>query len=108
VTCVISKLTSVALRELTNVNEASKKSSCWRQYVEKYTVCGFRIITMIIHVGCQFIFGLKYVIGMYIPEVLIKDLNYKLQHGTASALSELKDRNFRTTSLWDHFPKIIC
>jgi hypothetical protein len=53
-------------------------------------------------------FGLKYVIGMYISEVLIKDLEYKLQHGTASALSGLKDRNFRNTSLWDHCPKIIC
>ena len=85
-TCVISKLISVALRELINVNEASEKSSCWRKYVEKYTVCGFRIFTIIICVGCQFMFGLKYVIGMYIPGVLIKDLKYKLQHGTASAL----------------------
>lgn len=73
-TCVISKLTKVSLRELTNVNEASEKSSCLRQYVEKYTVCGFRIITMIICVGCQFMFGLKCVIGMYISEVLMKDL----------------------------------
>ena len=72
-TCVISKLTSFALRELTNVNEGSEKSRCWRRYVEKYTVCVFRNFTMIICVGCQFMFGLKYVIGMCISEVLIKD-----------------------------------
>ena len=39
--------------------------------MEKYTVCGFRIITMIICVGCQFMLGMKYVTGMYISEVLI-------------------------------------
>jgi len=76
--------------------------------VAKCTVCGFRIITMIICVVSQFMFGLKYVVGMYISEVLIKDLKYKLQHGAAPALSELKDSNFRNTSLWDHSPKIMC
>jgi hypothetical protein len=76
--------------------------------VEKYTVCGFRIIAMLICVGCQFMFGLNYVIGLYISEVLIKDLKYKLRHGTASALSELKDSNFRNTSLCYRSPKITC
>jgi len=77
--------------------------------VEKYTVCGFRIITMIICVGCQFMFQIEvYYRDVYISEVLIKDLKYKLQHGTAPTLSELKDSNFRNTSLWDHSPKITC
>lgn len=48
--CIISEVPSGSFSELKNVNETSEKSN-WRHYMEKYTLCRFRIITLIMCVS---------------------------------------------------------